>query len=280
MSNSILKALTDTAKSRADIDPSHFIVRALWKNQYVMQISPGESLFNLHYLIVQTENQGSCYFGGDIIINEDMIGQNLLQFPVTDESIMIAYLDAVFAAIIGRPDRETVIDGSNILKADLRAKIVCDEVLEVLKQKTPKNGDKHTVVNVGTVAGFLSILSKNENINMKACDFYPKIVGKTIHGVLIENGTNPGSSIVGDHTLELIGSSDLALVTGMTLATNTLNDIIKTAQENNTALIVFAETGANFAEEYCKMGVDSVISEPHPYYMICDGPTKIKIYRK
>jgi hypothetical protein len=43
---------------------------------------------------------------------------------------------------------------------------------------------------------------------------------------------------------------------------------------------MFAETGANFGEEYCRtIGVDVVVSEPFPFY-IFQGVTRIEIYRR
>ena len=83
----------------------------------------------------------------------------------------------------------------------------------------------------------------------------------------------------GEKTLEIVAKSDLALITGMTLATNTADEIIKVARENNTKIVVFAETASNLGDFFIRAGVDSFISEPFPFY-IYDGITNIKVKRK
>jgi hypothetical protein len=52
------------------------------------------------------------------------------------------------------------------------------------------------------------------------------------------------------------------------------------AQKAGTKLLLFAETGANFGEEYCRsIGVDAVVSEPFPFY-IFQGVSTIEVYRR
>jgi hypothetical protein len=278
----IINHLVKTAKKNTLLfGNSKLAVREFWKNQYILQLTDNESPFNLKYILIRTECQGSCYIEDfDENVNEEILGKNLLEFPVNSQGVMIAYIDSLFATIIRKPDDEYVLRGSNIDKASKRSEIVCTEALKLLDSKTPKNGKRFTILNVGVVGGFLHKLTMNSEIEIIACDFYVRIVGTTIHGVKVENGTKENSSVIGERTLEMIAESDLALVTGMTLATNTLDSIIEIARTNNTMLLIFAETGANFAEEYCKIGVDVVVSEPYPFYMVGDDETKIKIYRK
>ena len=65
----------------------------------------------------------------------------------------------------------------------------------------------------------------------------------------------------------------------MTLATEALDDLVSTAKRFGTKTIVFAETGANFGEGYCRsIGIDVTVSEPFPFY-IFQGLTTIEIYR-
>jgi hypothetical protein len=74
--------------------------------------------------------------------------------------------------------------------------------------------------------------------------------------------------------------SDLAVVTGMTLASNTLADIIAVANSSGTPIVLVAETGAWFAPEYRDAyGIHSVVAEPFPFY-IFSGPSEINLYRK
>jgi outer membrane protein assembly factor BamB len=73
---------------------------------------------------------------------------------------------------------------------------------------------------------------------------------------------------------------DLAIVTGMTIFNDSLEEIVEVAQSRGTKLLMFCETGANFAEEYCRsIGVDTVVSELFPFY-IFQGTSTIEVYRR
>jgi hypothetical protein len=97
------------------------------------------------------------------------------------------------------------------------------------------------------------------------------MIGREIHGVKVEDGYR---------TNELVGSADLAIVTGMTIATDSLELILEAAHAGGTRLLVFAETGASFGEEYCRtLGVDTVVSEPFPFY-IFQGTSIIEVFRR
>lgn len=284
MAIDILSELQNNLDGRArDLDPEIFILRGVWKCQYVLQLTAEESIFNLNYILSQTVGQGCCHFESgrdEPILDESFIGKNIQNIPMTNNAFRISALDAVYSSLNGSPDVSHKISGSNIQKAHKRAEIVCSEALRILRKKRPKHGARAGVLNVGVVGSFLSILSKRSELNVMASDLYKGVVGKTIHGIQVENGTKVGSSVKGDRTLELVADADVAIVTGMTLANNTLGGILSTALENKTSLVVFAETGSNFAHEYCMMGVDAVVSEPFPFYLTGSGPVKINVYRK
>lgn len=124
------------------------------------------------------------------------------------------------------------------------------------------------VLVVGVIGNFIYLLNK-EGYKVTATDFYSSVVGCSIHGVYVENGSK---------TLELIEYSDIAIVTGMTLATETIDNIILAAKKSGTRLIFYCETGANLSSEYCSLGVDVVISERFPFYVF-NGESIIDIYR-
>ena len=55
---------------------------------------------------------------------------------------------------------------------------------------------------------------------------------------------------------------------------------IEAARESDTRLLVFAETGAFFGPEYCRtVGIDTVVSEPFPFY-IFQGVSRIEVHRR
>jgi hypothetical protein len=286
---SILEKIENNAHLRMNSHPSEvFKLRGVWRCDYVLRLTQEESVFHLHYLLAQTKGQGCCYY--DLtdekpVVDESFLGKNVLSMRFKSRALQIAALDAVYSSLNGKPFKSIIIKGSNIEKAHRRATIVCNEVLSIIRKRKPKQGNKFNVLNVGVVGSFLSILTRGKKLRVKASDLYEKVAGKTVHGVTVEHGTygsaksHKRDTPLGTRTLELVAEADLAVVTGMTLANGTLDGILATALEHKTALLIFAETGANFASEYCKMGVDAVVSEPFPFYLTCDGPTRINIYR-
>ncbi len=147
--------------------------------------------------------------------------------------------------------------------------IIVEEALNLINYTNLKH-DKPLVCNVGVVGNIIKKLLKND-IDVVGTDFDDEIVGKRLfEKVEIFHGSK---------TMEMISKSDVAIVTGMALATNTLDEIINVSKKSNTKLLVFAETGANFGSFYVDNGVDSVVSEPYPFY-IFQGKTSINVYRK
>jgi uncharacterized UPF0146 family protein len=128
---------------------------------------------------------------------------------------------------------------------------------------------KPRVVNVGVVGNLVSGLAAR-GCEVLATDLEPEMIGKVVSGVEVQDGTR---------TFDFVRDADLAVVTGMTLATDSLDLIISEARQAGTKLLIFAETGANFGEEYCRtLGVDTVVSEPFPFY-IFQGLSTIEVYR-
>jgi hypothetical protein len=109
--------------------------------------------------------------------------------------------------------------------------------------------------------------------------------GYTVHGTDFDAsiiGQNYGHAPVrlGTFTLDMIAEHDVVLATGMTFATDTLHDIIRTVQERHRKLVLFAATGSHFGLELCRtFGVDTVVSEPQPQYMF-QGQSVINIFRR
>jgi len=271
----ILEVLIDRARARSHLhDADTFILRGIWCSEYFLRLGPKETLFHLNYLIAQTVGQGCSYYHpaeekpglGDFLI-----GKNVLEMDAQPRCMRIAGLDAAYATMKGPPTEPFRLEGTNIEKADQRTQIVCNEALSLLRETQPKHGKKRVVAVIGVVGSMLAILRRHPNIVVKASDFEIRIVQNRVHGVEIRYGSE---------SPDLVAEADVAIVTGMTLATNTLDVILKTARENDTSLVMFAETGANFASEYCELGVDVVVSEPFPFYLTGPGRTQIDIYRR
>ena len=251
------------------------VIRGLWRTDYVLKLTPDSTLFHLHYLLIQTDAIGCSYYESadeEPGIGKGLINQNAFELEKQFKAIRIAALDSVYANFVDEPSERIIIDGTNIDKDYKRAKIICKEALSILKRRKPKNGEKIVVLNVGVVGTIISELIKEKSIQVKASDYNKDVVGfDKVHGVKVEYGAK---------TVNLIAEADLAIITGMTLANDTIDDILNTAIKEKTALVMFAETGSNFAGEYCKMGVDVVISEPFPFYLSCPGETILNIHRR
>jgi uncharacterized protein (DUF4213/DUF364 family) len=180
----------------------------------------------------------------------------------------IAAWDAVYGNVIRAPDADMTCNGNANEKALSRATIVCDEVRRIAKEL---GGRSLKVVNVGVVGDFISQLTREKTFDVRATDFYDTIVDREFHGVTVKAGT---------YTNRFVRESDIALVTGMTLATDTMDAILAAAKESNTKVILFAETGSNFSEVYLDAGVTTVVAESFPFYLSGAETAKIRIYRK
>lgn len=271
----ILEHLRGVATREAARFPDgYFKIRGVSRTEYVLQLSRDETVFHLDYIVAQTVGQGSCHYdrvtGGDPTLAPDLIGQDALKVRPGSRALEIALLDSVFASFRGEPRDSYTKEGTNIEKAPWRAEIVCREALSLVNERKPKNG-KLSVVNVGVVGGIVKNLIHRDDTTIACSDFSNTIVGRRVHGVRVEHGSR---------TNDLVAGADLAIITGMTLATGTLEEIIESAKQNNTAIAMFAETGANFASVYCELGIHLVISEPFPFYLVDGGMTTLDIFER
>jgi len=156
-----------------------------------------------------------------------------------------------------------VLDAESEIKSYWRTEIIASEAKRLLGSLRGKN-----VVNVGVVGSFLKKFGEL-GCSVLGTDYDEAIIGQTLFDAPIENG---------DKTIEAVANADLAIVTGMTMATLTLDSILSTAARNSTKIIIFAETGANLAPFFMQYGVDVFIGEPFPFY-IFNGVSEIRVYR-
>lgn len=247
-------------------------IRGAWNTSYAIELAPTSSRLHLHYVVVQTIAQGCCYYEPVIEVpgvSDSLLGADAVMNDLGGGAWKIAALDSVYAQLCGAPDRRITLDGSNIDKAHTRAEVVRREVYRLLERKTP-TAAKPKILNVGVVGDFLSALQSSTDISLTASDYYLRIVDKKVAGVTVQHGSA---------TPRLVAEADIAIVTGMTLATGTLDEIFAVAREHGTAVILFAQTGAHFAEVYLELGAATVLAEPLPFYLSGDGVSMINIFR-
>jgi putative heavy-metal chelation protein len=266
----VLDFLSQTALERSQKFPDEeFMLRGLWRVDYRSQPNAEERIMKYGFLMAQTTHQGCCYsdFGSVKIdtIAGSLLGHDARTLPASNITERIAVLDAVFGSLCGKSDESRILAGIPSEKASQRAELVTAEVMRELDRCSSRR-----VANIGVMGNFIHHLRRHA-VDVAASDLDLELVGEYIDGVKVVHGSR---------SLELVADSDVALVCGETLATETLDEIIRTAHANHTVLVIFAVSGCHFAEEYVRtFGVNVVISEPQPQYLF-QGVSRIEIYRK
>lgn len=255
-------------------EQSNFEVLGFWQSEYLLHPNRRERRFHLYYVLVQTKEQGCCYYQPEtcpIELPNSLIGIHALEIEEVPTAIKIAALDSAYGVFKPTPDESFTITGSVAEKASERAKIVYSETLKLIERKS-QISKPQKILNVGVVTNIVKLFTEHNNFEVQATDFDTSLIGKKLFDKApVESG---------ERTLDLVAESDVAIITGMTLATDSLDAIVKTAKANNTLIVMFAETGANFGREYCNYGIDVVVSEPFPFYMVSNGNSVIDIYRR
>jgi hypothetical protein len=254
-------------KSR-ELPDENFVIRGLWRTDLLFRPNPAERTFNYTYLLVQTVGEGACYCATIPGLTEGfyLVGKDVRKVQFKYRCFEVAATDALFSAFEKHPDDSFSMTGSSKEKALWRSGIVVDEVLRLLDSKEA-SGAK--VVNVGVIGNIIRMLTAR-GIEVVGTDEDPVLVGAEIGGVPVYGE---------ERTVELVEECDVAVMTGMVISTDTMEDIFEAARRAGTKLIMFCETGANLCEEYVKLGVDCAIAEPFPFY-IFGGTTRIDVYRR
>ncbi|MEE4194145.1 MAG: DUF364 domain-containing protein [Anaerolineae bacterium] len=252
------------------LDSSDFILHGLWNIDLFFQPNIEERLFQYHLLVSQTLKQGCCYCAEKVDPSElaQFICQDVRTVRTANTAVEIALLDAGFSALPTTPHQDFLLTGTSFEKAMQRADIVVDEIAHLADGMNLKRNPR--VLMIGVVGNIVRTMT-DRGMDVYATDLDEGLINRDISGVLVKNGE--------PHSVALISEVDVVLVTGMTLATDTLGTIIEEAKQYGRKVVVYAETGAWFGEAYCQhFGVDAVISEPFPFY-IFEGHTQILTYR-
>jgi hypothetical protein len=249
-------------------DEQRRIIKGLWEFELLFQPSPWERLFHYRVVSAMIQAQGASYMTPNERsgITSSLMGCDIARIlpSITYNPLRIAVVDSFLGAVdSGLVPKVSVLNGSPIHKARRRAELLVQASETLVPSTTAK------VLNVGAVASFVKALRAHGH-QVTATDLDPAIVGRQIGGVTVESG---------DRTLELLSDADLAVVTGMTLANGSLDEIIGVARSSHTRVLLFAETGAYIAEHLCAARIiDAVFSEPFPFY-IFQGQSKVRFSR-
>lgn len=263
----LLETLRQIALERSRQYPTdYFLLRGLWRIDYRYRPNVWERDLAYSMVLAHTVWQGCCYVDyATPKIDDTLLGRDARDLRPEDIGTAIAVLDAIYAVFDKRPKATFTFQGMASDKTSLRARIITSEVTKVLRRC---GGNR--VLNVGVMGNFIKQL-RDDGVEVVGSDFDDTIIGTRVNDAAVENG---------ERTLELIKDFDVILATGMTLTTQTLDDIISTVKRYGRKLILFAATGAHFGEEYCRtFGVDVVLSEVQPQYMF-QGPSTIHIFER
>ena len=255
-------------------------MKGIWNISLTYQPLPGERLFRYEVLLVQTDlGQGASYasskFSGDL---SSLVGKTVASvqaMDMLDYPLKVAILDSVYASFpLRKADYEAHLSGVSNEKAVSRAQMIYLETSRLLNIKKSKNmikGEKPAILNIGYVSKFRNIMKDQFPHDFLATDLYEGIVGHALDGITIEDGNSRNE--------EFMRKADVAIITGMTIATGTLSRLLNMARKYATSVIIFAETGYNLAPYYLNFGADAVICEEFPYY-IFNGFSTVKVYRE
>jgi hypothetical protein len=79
----VLGTLADKARSTAHrVADGALRIRGIWRCDYVLRLTNQESLFSLHYVLVQTEGQGCSYYDpadDQPEVSESLVGRSVLE---------------------------------------------------------------------------------------------------------------------------------------------------------------------------------------------------------
>ncbi len=263
----VLDILRDLLLTRTrDWDPSLFQLHGFWDVSLLFQPSQVERLFTYTVYLAQTSREGCCYtFADPARIRFDVLGSDARTSRTGNLAVDIAILDSAYAVLPPRPAFHRIITGSSAQKAIERARLIADEVDRYLT-----TSPRRRVAVVGAIGILIRELLERK-CDVLTTDLDVGLIGTDLDGVLVRDGTR--------WTMNDVEDADVAIITGMTLATNTLEPILKAAKGGHTRTIIIAETGAALAQMYIPLfGADCVISEPFPFYVF-SGPSEINIYR-
>lgn len=254
---------------QAQIKNEDALIKGMWGVDCLFQPKKDERVFDCDFVVAQTMGQGCAYGNSEGFERNylrSLIGKNYFELSFTDAAVEIAIMDSLYEKVFPvNWDYEICAQGTSAEKLHKRSEIIFNEAMHLLEGKKDKK-----VVNVGVVGDIIKTFV-DEGIDISGTDFDSEIIGKEMF--------SKAPIYDGAKSLDYVAAADVAVVTGMALATGTIDGILKTAKQNNTKIIIFAETGANMADAYIKCGADVFVSEPFPFY-IFNGESKMRVIRK
>lgn len=245
----------------------------VWDTRLWFAPSPNEVLFKCNYVIAHTHHQGCAFYSENDFNGHDaqtLLGQHFTVAKRASLPFKIAVADSLFAFASRNLThaRQFSRAGTPTEKASWRAHVVGEEAARLLGRAS--HSRRPRVVLIG-VSGLILDELITMGCSVAVFDLDPAIVGSYIRSGL--------QVLHGNDVYRHVRHCDLAVVTGMTLSTRTLDKILRHCKKTDTKVLVYAQTAANMAPWYLLYGVDTVVSERIPFYNF-EGTSEILVYRK
>jgi hypothetical protein len=251
----------------SEMDASAFTLSALCKIEARFKPSARDPSYSDLLVLAQTTGAGSCWcYGEDPELPGGLLGRDARTVRTGSRCLDIAVLDAIYSKLSQEAAASSWLSGTPEQKSDARASIIVSEISRMIKESEL---EYPTITMVGAVGSILARLAGLSG-RVYATDLDPALVGEKLGGVLVEDGHS--------RTLERVSQSGLVLLTGMTLATDTMMEVYSAARQNGTKTVVFSQTGSNFGSELIYLGISCVVAEAFPFYMF-PGISQIKVFR-
>ena len=266
----LMNSLLEIEKEiRNHTTPEERIINGLWSIDCLFNPNHNGRIFNCKFLLAQTTGLGCAYGVHDEYsrsVLASYINRDFLSQEIDDIALKVCLFDSIYGRVNSVKSAASIeLSGTANYKMHQRTEIIIQEAERIIGQLEGKH-----ILNVGVVGDILTSFSKKGAV-VCGTDFDPAIIGTKAFGdIRVYDGKK---------TIELIGEADIAIVTGMTITTQTIDSIIQTCKNRKVPIIVFAETGANLAGYYVRNGVDVYLSEHFPFY-IFNGDSIIEVYRK
>ena len=232
-------------------------VRGIWGVDCLFYPANNGRIFDYKFLVSQTLGQGCAYstmFDYSREFLKQYVGHDFAECDVDDIAVKVSFLDSLYGILFPPQKKKRLTSAaSSFEKMKWRTQIIFKEANRLLGTICGKK-----IVNVGVVGDILCTF-KEKGAEIIGTDYDTSIVDTNVFGDI--------PVLDGKNTIKEISESDLAIVTGMTITSNSIDEIIKCCTDNNVKMIVFAETGANLASYYIKHGVHVYLSEYFPFYI-------------
>ncbi len=258
-----------------DFPPESFVATSYTQTKIAHRSTAADTDYVDRLITVSTEaGTGCCFCPHEDLHTDDLdalLHSDVRQAQATAPCVRIAALDAAWSVAPSRdPLYACEASGPPTQKARLRAALIAAEVAEAAG--SPR-GDGVPVspvraLMVGAVGSVIHEL-RGRGMDVAVTELDETLIGREISGVRVTHG---------DRTIDLLESAQVALVTAMTMATETLDMILERAAEHRTKIVVYSETASNFAPRLLDYGACSVLTEAFPFYMFA-GKTLMSVFR-